>query len=91
MQTDVNKSDISILNWMGTLILSSIPGINIILWVIWGVTSKKRSKRNFAWASLILTILCAVLIALAFVFYGPEIVDWVVGLANQPVVSTPAT
>ena len=31
----VKKREISVLNWMGTLILASIPVVNLIMFIVW--------------------------------------------------------
>ena len=67
---------VSIGGWMGTLILSAIPGLNLILWIIWACGAKRPSRRTFAIACLLLTLICAALAALAITLYGQEILEW---------------
>ncbi len=50
-------STVSVLNWMGTIILTSIPGVNAIFVILTLIFAKSPSKRNYAWALLILTAL----------------------------------
>lgn len=64
---------ISVWNWMGTLILCSIPLVNIITLILTIILAKTRSKRNFAIAALILMVLGAVLICAAFIVFGAEL------------------
>lgn len=73
------RRGVSVLNWMGTLILTSIPGVNIIALILFAALSKSRSKRTFAGAALILMAICAVLFAAAFVVFG----DWLTEFAHR--------
>ena len=70
------RKPISIINWMLTILLSIIPGVNIIGFIAMMIFSKSRSKKNFAAASLILIVLAAVLFVAAFVVFGDEIVEF---------------
>ena len=67
---------VSVMGWIGTLILSAIPVLNLILWLIWMFSAKRPSRRTFAGACLILTLLGAALIALGITLYGREILEW---------------
>ena len=67
---------VSVWGWMGTLILSAIPVLNIILWLIWAFSAKRPSRRTYAAACLILTLICAVLAALAVTLFGERILEW---------------
>ena len=60
------KNRPSVLNWMGTLILYSIPGVNLIFLILSIIFAKTSAKRHFAIAGLLLMILCAILICAAF-------------------------
>lgn len=63
------KNRPSILNWMGTLILYAIPGVNIIFLILSIIFAKSGAKRNFAIAGLLLCILSAVLLFAAFAIF----------------------
>ena len=67
---------VSVMGWIGTLILSAIPALNLILWIVWAFAAKRPSRRTFAIACLILTLLCAALIAASVSLWGAEILDW---------------
>ena len=58
------KTRISILNWMGTLLLCAIPGVNIVALICFIIFGKSPSKRTFAWAMLIWMIVAVVLSAI---------------------------
>ncbi|MBQ8088906.1 MAG: hypothetical protein IJ234_10895 [Clostridia bacterium] len=54
------RTRVSVLNWMGTLLLCAIPGVNIIALICFIIFGKAPSKRSFAWAML---LWCIILIA----------------------------
>lgn len=63
------KGKISILNWMGTLFLTSIPGVNLIALICFLIFAKSSSKKTYAAAALIwILILMIALVVLAVVF-----------------------
>ena len=37
---------VSVGGWIGTLLLSAIPGINLILWIIWAFSAKRPYISN---------------------------------------------
>ena len=67
------KKQPSVLNWMGTLILCSIPGVNIIALILFIIFAKAQAKRSFAIAMLLLSILGVALACAAFIIFGAEI------------------
>ncbi len=88
----VKKREISVINWLGTLILSSIPVVNLIMFIVWTVTSKRASKRNFAIAGLILILLALVLCVVGIAFFAPQILSffqWVRQTLNPAQAVTP--
>ena len=54
------KNKISVLNWMGTLLLSAIPGVNIVACILFMIFAKSPSKKSYALALLLWMILLAV-------------------------------
>ena len=70
------RGEVSVLGWIGTLILSAIPVVNIVLWIVWTITGKRTAKRNFSIAMLILTAVSALLIVLACAFFGEQIANF---------------
>ena len=80
------KRRLSILNWMGTIIVCSIPGINIISLILFIIFAKSQSKRNFAWAALLLIIILAITSFAAFILFGEQLAglsQWLRDTANQ--------
>ena len=63
------KNRPSVLNWMGTLILYGIPGVNLIFLILTIIFAKSAAKRNFAIAAILLAVLCAVLTFAAFAIF----------------------
>lgn len=59
----------SVLNWMGTLFLLSIPGVNLIALILFIIFAKTHAKRSFAVAALLLALLYAVLVCAAFALF----------------------
>ena len=49
----VSRNRVSILNWMWTIVLACIPGVNIIALFLLAFLSKKQPKRAFAAACLL--------------------------------------
>ena len=63
-----NTSTVSVGDWIVTIILSSLPFINIILLLVWAFSSDTPvSKANWAKATLIIS---AAIIILVICFYG---------------------
>ncbi len=67
---------VSVGGWLGTILLSSIPVVNLILWIVWACAAKRPSRRTFSIAMIILTVLFAALIAAAISLFGAEILEW---------------
>lgn len=70
------KKGISILNWMGTMVLCAIPGVNIIAMALMAGLAKSRSKRSFAGAFLILQAIIIVVVVAAFMLFGDQLVEF---------------
>lgn len=67
---------VSVGGWMLTLFLSAIPALNLLLWIIWAFSAKRPSRKSFAVAMLIWTVIFIALILLAACLFGQEILDW---------------
>ena len=63
------KNRPSILNWMGTLLLYGIPGVNLIFLIFSAIFAKSYAKRNFAIAGILLMVISAVLVFAAFALF----------------------
>lgn len=67
---------VSVGGWIGTILLSAIPGLNLLLWIIWAFAAKRPSRRSFSIAMLVLTLVFVALVAVAISLYGAEILEW---------------
>lgn len=65
-----DKKHISVINWMLTLPLCVIPGVNIIAMLLFLLLGRSRSKKTFAVAVLLWTLILALLL-LAVVLLFP--------------------
>ena len=78
-EKNINTADykpVSIGGWIATLLLSAVPVLNLLLWIIWAFSAKRPSRRSFAAALLILTLIAAVAAAVVISLYGTEILAW---------------
>jgi len=78
---------VSVWNWLGTLILLSIPGINIITLILTIILAKAQAKRSFAIAMLLLMILGAALICAAFLIFPQQLSQFAADLRGGDAVS----
>ncbi len=67
---------VSVFGWMGTLLLSAIPVINLVFWFIWAFSAKRASRRTFAAACLWLTLLFLILTGVGLYFFGNDLLAW---------------
>ena len=75
LELDVYKK-VSVGGWMGTILLSAIPVVNIVLWFIWAFTAKRPSRRTYAAAMLWLTLLFLILAGAGLYFFGSDLLAW---------------
>ena len=64
---------VSVWNWLGTLIVCGIPGVNVIALILMIILAKSQAKRSFAVAMLILMILAFALVFTAFLLFPYEL------------------
>ncbi len=78
---DSKCSSISAAGWLGIILLLLIPGINLILLIIWACgCCQKKAKASFARAALLVLLIFAVIIAVAWFAFGNAIYGAVQGL-----------
>lgn len=65
-------TDMSVGSWIGTLILSAIPIVGFICLIVWAVSSspEKRSRKNWAIAQFILTLIAVAFTILVYAITG---------------------
>lgn len=79
----VKKSKISVLNWMGTLALCAIPGVNLIALICFLILGKSSSKRSFALAALVWILILAVAGVVLTVLFSANIAELAQSLQQQ--------
>ena len=67
---------ISFSNWFFTLVFSIIPGVNLVWFLLTLIFAKTPSKRSFAAAALVLSVLLLVAICVAVFVYGDAVATW---------------
>jgi hypothetical protein len=73
-RTEVKRhSTVGVGNWVGTIILSLIPGVNIVSFIIWIVAGKVPSKRNFAIGALIVSFLLVLAYLVVIMFFADPV------------------
>lgn len=75
---------ISFANWLITLVLSVIPGVNIIFFVITLTFARHPAKKSFAVAALVLTLVILIALSMAIILFGEEIARWLTDILEQP-------
>ena len=67
-----NTADMSIGAWVGTLILTAIPIVGFICLIVWAASSspEKRSRKNWAIAQFILTLIVVAFTILVYAITG---------------------
>lgn len=74
------EQQISVFNWFLTLLVSMIPGLNLLVWLAWQFMPVKKVRKRFALAALLLTIVLALAFFISFMIWGPQIVEWLKSL-----------
>ena len=73
---DKSYRRVSVGGWIGTLLLSLVPGVNFILWIVWAFAAKRPSRKTFAIACLILTLIFVAAALLAITLFGEQMLIW---------------
>ncbi|MGN0803460.1 MAG: hypothetical protein ACI4MF_12775 [Candidatus Faecivicinus sp.] len=82
-------SKISVLNWMGTLLLCSIPGVNVIAVICFLIFAKSPSKKTFA-AAMLAWMIIAVIVCAALLLALPEQAADLANALREAAAATPA-
>ena len=78
---------VSVWNWMGTIIVSSIPGVNIVALILMIILAKSQAKRSYAIAMLVLMVIAAALVCAAFLVFGYELSEFAAQLRGGDAVT----
>lgn len=78
---DPTTQVMSVGEYIGLFILSSIPVVNIICWIVWLCSdSTNKNKKNYIKANIVIWVLSVVLLVLFYVFifsvYGTTFLDF---------------
>ena len=70
-------TDMSIGAWIGTLLLTSIPIVNLICLIVWAVSSspEKRSRKNWAIAQFVVILIGFVLSVFLYSVIGVSLMS----------------
>ncbi len=67
------EEKVGVLDWIGTLIILSIPCINFIMMFLWAFASGKASKRNFMRAKLIIMLVWLIIITVVVLCFSGQL------------------
>ena len=70
---------VSVLGWLGTLALSCLPGINIVMWFIWAFKAKQPSRKTYARAMLLFTMILIIAAVILILIFGGNLLEWARG------------
>lgn len=74
---------ISFVNWVVTLLLSAIPGMNIVYFIITIAFARHPAKKSYAVAALTLTLIVLVALSIAVIFFGDDIAKWLTDILEK--------
>ena len=81
---------VSFINWLITLIFSIIPGVNLVAFIGIAMFARNPSKRTFAAAALVLTLVILIALCVGIIFFGNELVEWAEKVLETAENTTPA-
>ena len=70
---------VSVLGWLGTLALSCLPVINIVMWFIWAFTAKQPSRKTYARALLLIALVLFIAAVILILICGERMLEWARG------------
>lgn len=75
--TPATTTDMSIGAWIGTLLLTCIPIVNLICLIVWAVSSspEKRSRKNWAIAQFVVFLIGIVLSVFLYSVIGVSLLS----------------
>ena len=60
-----NEPEMTVGNWLIVFLISIIPCVNLIMWIVWAASNENKTRRNYARALL---ISIGIMIGVSFVF-----------------------
>ena len=70
---------VSVMGWLGTLALSCLPVINIVMWFIWAFTAKQPSRKTYARALLLIALVLTIAAIISVFIFGERMLEWARG------------
>lgn len=68
---DPTTQVMSIGQYVGMFILSALPVVNLICWIVWLCSpNTNKNKKNFIWANIIVWVISVVAMSLFYAFVG---------------------
>lgn len=67
---------VSFINWIITLILSAIPAFNIVFFLFTIGCARNPSKKTFAVAALVLTLIATIALCVLVFAFGETVAQW---------------
>lgn len=67
------EAPMTIGQWVGTLLLCCIPCVNIILLIVWACSAENKSKKNWALAQIIISVVVIVIYVILIVALGASL------------------
>jgi heme/copper-type cytochrome/quinol oxidase subunit 2 len=67
---------VSVLGWLVTVTLSCLPVINIVMWFIWAFSANRPSRKTFARAMLLISLILIITSAILILFFGESMLEW---------------
>ncbi|MDD5948622.1 MAG: hypothetical protein PUC39_02655 [Lachnospiraceae bacterium] len=64
------ENEMTLVQWVGSLILSCIPCVGLILLIVWAVSSSNSTKKTWAQAMLIVQVIGIVLCIVLYAICG---------------------
>ncbi len=89
MSREKNVKKVSFFNWFITLIFSLIPGVNLLFFIGSSMFARNPSKRTYAVAALVLTLIILIAICVGVIFFGNEVVEWAEKVLEEAEKTTP--
>ena len=82
MSREKGIRSISFFNWFVTLIFSIIPGVNLLFFMLTIAGARTASKRSFAVAALVLSLILLIGACVTVIFFGEAFVRWAEALLS---------
>lgn len=89
MSKEKNVRKVSFFNWVITLIFSVIPGVNLLFFIGTSMFARNPSKRTYAVAALVLTLIVLIALCVGVIFFGNEVVEWAEKVLEEAEAATP--